>query len=348
MEYGSNFDFYENEPIKESIQFHRNAIYYGSGRYAISDLIHHYVKLGDWKTIFIPEYYCMDVVHAIAKTGINIVSYQDNPTIFDDQEYISKMRFKHGDVLLRMNFFGLRSYRSNDKIQVPVIEDHSHGLFSNWALFSDADWCFSSIRKTLPVADGGVLWSPINNIINMETKSVTREHKELTKSRYLAMKIKSKYLSNKDPILKDKYLKLFTETEECFNNNPSSLISPETLTLLNKIPINIDDSKRRNFKYLLPKLDQHYYTVLTPEPDQTVFSLVLMLENKSIRNDFKLHLIKNNIYPSVLWELDKSTSSEESISVSNRILSIHIDFRYNFHDLDAMCHILNSYNMQHE
>jgi hypothetical protein len=345
IEYGSNFEIYKTEKIKESIKFHENAIYYGSGRYAISELIQHYVSLGDWKRIFVPDYYCMDVIYTISKTGINIVSYQDNPTVLEDQENISKMCFKNGDVLLRINFFGLRSFRSNDKIQIPVIEDHTHGLFSDWALSSDADWCFSSIRKSLPVADGGVLWSPTNNIINIKTKCTTKEHHELVKNRYSAMKVKSQYFLNKNPASKNKYLQLFKETEECFTNNPSSLISPETLTLLNKIPFNIDDSKRLNFEYLLPKLDQYYYKVLIPESDQTAFSLAIILESQSIRDDLRLYLIKNNIYPTILWKLNKNISSDESLLVSNTILSIHIDFRYNFYDLDNMCKILNSYNL---
>ena len=269
-----------------------------------------------------------------------------NP-IFDDQENISKMCFKDGDVLLRINFFGLRSFRSNDKIKIPVIEDHTHGLFSDWALSSDADWCFSSIRKSLPVADGGILWSPTNNTINIETKHTTKEHHELVKNRYSAMKIKSQYFLNKNPASKNKYLQLFKETEESFTNNPSSLISQGTLTLLNKIPLNIDDSKRLNFKYLLPKLDQHYYKVLIPESDQTAFSLVIILESQSIRDDLRSYLIKNNIYPAIFWKLNKNISSDQSLMVSNRILSIHIDFRYNFYDLDTMCKILNSYNLQY-
>ena len=345
IEYGSNFEFYKTGKIKESIKFHEKSIYYGSGRYAIWELIQHYVNLGDWKRIFVPDYYCMDVVHTINKTGINIIRYQDNPTIFDDQENISQMSFKDGDVLLRINFFGLRSFRSNNKIKIPVIEDHTHGLFSDWALSSDADWCFSSIRKSLPVADGGVLWSPTNNTINIKTKHTTKEHHELVKNRYLAMKIKSQYFLNKNSVSKNKYLQLFKETEEYFTNNPSSLISPGTLSLLNKIPHNIDDSKRLNFKYLIPKLDQHYYKVLIPESDQTVFSLAIILESQSIRDDFRSYLIKNNIYPTILWKLNKNISSDKSLLVSNRILSIHIDFRYNFYDLDTISEILNSYNL---
>ena len=48
IEYGSNFEFYKTGKIKESIKFHKKSIYYGSGRYAICELIQHYVNLGDW------------------------------------------------------------------------------------------------------------------------------------------------------------------------------------------------------------------------------------------------------------------------------------------------------------
>jgi hypothetical protein len=343
MEYGSNFCFYKTKNKEKSVDFHENAIYYGCGRYAINDLISHYVNLGAWKKIFVPEYYCMDVVHSISKTGINVVTYKDNPTIVDDQKLILNKLFEDGDVLLRMNFFGLRSHRSNDKINIPVIEDHSHGLFSNWALLSNADWCFASIRKSLPVADGGILWSPKNNSIPIKENVLTNEHKQLAETRYAAMRMKLEYLSNNDEELKDRYLKLFSDTEELFADNSNSVISPDTLILLNKIPSSIDDSKKRNFEYFLVNLDQDYYSILIPDFNETVFSLVLILENESIRDDLKIYLIKNNIYPAVLWELDESITSQETILVSTTHLSVHIDFRYSLVDIGYICNILNEY-----
>ena len=41
-----------------------------------------------------------------------------------------------------------------------LVEDHSHDPFSPWATSSSADYAFSSLRKTLPVPDGAILWSP--------------------------------------------------------------------------------------------------------------------------------------------------------------------------------------------
>jgi hypothetical protein len=40
-----------------------------------------------------------------------------------------------------------------------LVEDHSHDPFSPWAVGSSADYAFCSLRKTLPVPDGGLLWS---------------------------------------------------------------------------------------------------------------------------------------------------------------------------------------------
>lgn len=73
-----------------------------------------------------------------------------------------------------MNYFGLRTSRSNQSLPIPVIEDHSHDLLGRWPLYSDADWCIASIRKTLPTIEGGMVWSPKNIAWNVCRKPQKR------------------------------------------------------------------------------------------------------------------------------------------------------------------------------
>lgn len=104
-------------------------------------------------------YFCYEVVDTIRQTGIELLFYPCYP-VHMIQNIVSELHYKKGDVLLRMNYFGLRTRRSNQSLPIPVIEDHSHDLLGRWSLYSDADWCIASIRKTLPTVEGGMVWSP--------------------------------------------------------------------------------------------------------------------------------------------------------------------------------------------
>ena len=64
-----------------------------------------------------------------------------------------------GDAVLAVNFFGAGTGTgwADQRAAADwlLVEDHSHDPFSPWAVGSNADFAFSSLRKTLPVPDGG-------------------------------------------------------------------------------------------------------------------------------------------------------------------------------------------------
>ena len=116
----------------------------------------------EWKRLFVPEYFCYKVIGAIRTTGIELVFYPDYPLADDETIINHRSNFVEGDVILRMNYFGLRSRRDNSNLNVTVIEDHSHDLFSEWALNSNADWCIASLRKSLPIPDERNVYGLLN------------------------------------------------------------------------------------------------------------------------------------------------------------------------------------------
>ena len=156
-EFGSNFHYLpvEVNAVRTIGHYHPDAVYYATGRHALIDL---YRQMG-WKRLWVPEYFCYEVLGSVLREGVNVAFYTDYPT-FDEDEVVRDLPFEEGDALFRVNYFGLRSMRSNRVIKVPVVEDHTHDLIGAWACSSDADWCIASLRKTLPLAEGGMLWSP--------------------------------------------------------------------------------------------------------------------------------------------------------------------------------------------
>tara|TARA_R110001583_G_scaffold56717_1_gene170932 strand:+ start:21423 stop:22481 length:1059 start_codon:yes stop_codon:yes gene_type:complete len=338
-EYGSDFNHIEFDKRDLKIELPKNAEYFGCGRYAINYLISHYFDLGLWKNIYMPEYFCYDVIESIKNTGINVKYYSDYP-LADDNEVISNLLFEKGDVLFRMNYFGTRSFRDNSEINIPVIEDHSHNLFSNWALNSNADWCVGSLRKTLPIPDGGILWSP-KDCPGFAPVVLTNEHKLLSKTRFEAMLLKKKYLENDFKGDKIEFLRKFKETEISFGINQISGISDISRKIIQEIPKKIDYYKRKNYDYIISLLKLTNIEIVNINSNENPFSLVFLFKSKENRDNICNVLIRNDIYPAVLWVIENTNVNNEIINFSERMLSLHIDFRYTAKDMTRMSEIIN-------
>lgn len=338
-EYGSDFDYKEFNERGLKVEFPEDSIFYGCGRYAINELIQHYFDLGLWKSIYMPSYFCYDVIDSISKTGINVKYYEDYP-LADDGEIISNLQLVDGDVLFRMNYFGVRSFRDNSEIDIPVIEDHSHNLFSKWAKKSNADWCVASLRKSLPIPDGGILWSPKKHT-NIKPTTFTEDHNFLSQKRFEAMVFKKKYLEFDSKINKTDLLNLFKETEILFAINKSSSISNISKKIIQETPKELDSYKGKNFNKILSLLNLKNTKVLNHNPNDNPFSLVLLFESKKDRDNTRAFLINNGIYPAVLWIIENENASSKVVEFSEKMLSIHIDFRYSTQDINKISKIIN-------
>ena len=315
----------------------RDAILLADGRQCLIVLIRQY----RWRRIWIPDYYCYEVIETIKKqTGIAVLFYADNPL---KEGKVEELPLKEGDVLLRINFFGMRNYRSNKKIPIPVIEDHSHDIFEHWALYSDADWCISSIRKSLPLPEGGMIWSPKQFRVESSEYRVHEENEKMAAIRWEAMEMKASYLAE-DDVCKEEFRYKFTETEKWFDSAEPALIDKRSREFVAKL---FDfklwfETKRNNWLLLNELLNKDFCHVVKPEQEScTMFSLVLLMENKEKRDCIKKRLIEKSVYPAILWYLPK-TASKDSRDFSERMLSVHYDGRYSEDDVRQLAYILNN------
>lgn len=338
IEFGSDFHF-----IPELLHASNNRNFpeskfrfFANGRHAIEALI----LQEKWHRIWVPAYFCYEVVASIAGTGIQIMLYDDYPLNNDDDNLLSSLQFKDSDVLLRVNYFGLRDFRSNKRLPVPVIEDHTHDLISRWATNSDAKWCVASVRKTLPVAAGGILWSPVNACLPKQP-SISCECESMSIMRYEAMKMKSAYLNHGGN--KTEFRKKYISSEYVLDSLQISGMD----TISCEIACNIDlaewTSRRKdNWEYANMLLKSRF-NVLQPPLGVNPFSLVIYFEDSLERDRFRNYLINHNIYPAILWRLPNESLFADALDFSRRIISIHCDARYNRNDIEKMCSIINSY-----
>lgn len=340
-EIGSTFHTYTFSEVTNLISYHKNSYYYGCGRCAINALIRYHLKKKLWRRLFVPEYFCYEVIDSIKTTGIKIVFYPDYP-LENDNSIIKKIKFVDGDVLLRMNYFGLRNFRDNSDIKAIVIEDHSHDLFSDWALNSNADWCIASLRKTLPIPDGGILWSPKKDISFIEKPFINSDHSKLSEDRCRAMKMKEMYLGSEGEVEKVDFLKILHSTEEKLGNANCPAISSVSEEIIKRIPRSILQRKTENYKVLNKTLSQKKCLILQGEDKSAPFSLVILFNSKSDRDSIREELTCKNIYSTILWEIRNDSVSEKLKNFSQCMLSLPIDFRYAESDILWMSQVVNA------
>ena len=117
-------------------------------------------KFSDTQTLWIPEYFCPSVVRILRKVA-NVKFYFDSPT--KQSPNFETLTPAENDAVLIVNFFGWRDcqiwndWQKTQTKKFILIEDHSHAPFSNWAMNTQADYSFASLRKTLPLPDGAYL-----------------------------------------------------------------------------------------------------------------------------------------------------------------------------------------------
>jgi hypothetical protein len=127
--------------------------------------------------IAIPAFICADVPATLTLDGYEVVYYDLTESLQPDVT----RNAPHADFLLLVNFFGfpvdIRSVESNWGFSPNrIVEDNAHGLFScdqdGRALGRRTVIGFTSFRKTLRVADGGILH--INNQVFVERAATER------------------------------------------------------------------------------------------------------------------------------------------------------------------------------
>ncbi|MEZ9132810.1 hypothetical protein AB4113_13635 [Vibrio breoganii] len=295
------------------------------------------------KTLYCPNYYCLDVLNYWISHGINLSFYDVK---FENGYFKVKLdSIKPNSAILAVNYFGSENglfWRSfQDRNDFLLIEDHTHDPVSSWALSSKADYAFSSLRKTLPITDGCIFWSP--NGSKLPPAPSSSFDSELKRQ---AMSLKQKYL-NDQPVDKSKFLKLYELAEDMLIKSEPQLISDNSK---HSFPVGYPEDflikKRSNYSTLLSALDVDIWSVIELVDmckESTPFGFVFKCKTNQKRNDLRQHLTANNIYCPIHWSQDLSFSGRENFELGNRILTVPIDHRYNSSDILKVAATINRF-----
>lgn len=337
MEFGS--DFHTIEYLKGGrslLEIYPQSNLYASGRQALLDLA---IARG-WKRLWVPSYFCEESLECVRRTGIELCSYPATPKLNPDK-IPSLTDARENDGLLIVNYFGLFDVHHFADARCEIVEDHTHNLIGNWALNSSADWCIASLRKTLPIPDGGILWSSKKHQLPPYPE-LSQEVADIMEKRGHAMNLKQQYLRG-GQIDKSDFLNLFQQTEECFDSIKISRISDVSRRIVSELDIaKWYNSKKDNWLYLKKNIVQgDDIEILSQEKsDDTPFSIILLLRSKEMRENVRRYLISHSVYPAILWTIE-SEEDKSAQQFGDTMLSIHCDGRYSVEDMKILSELIN-------
>ncbi len=310
--------------------------YYGSGRDALRDLLRHGATVHGWKRLRVPFYFCQHVAQSAA-LELPVVGYTDTPELKEPDE--RELDVARGDVVLVPNYFGQRTSRWRLRgLQAHVIEDHTHDPWSEWAVDSTADFAIASLRKTLPLPAGGVLWSPSGRALPRQP-SVTEERELASLRKFQAQSLKALYLRGAS-VPKQTFRELAVDAEAHIASGAISGMPAGTRSLLDALPTESwRRTRERNHAFLLERLSTLGWSVLPGEAGSVPLSAVVVFPSPVQQSALRAQLVARNIYPAVLWPLEHSVIPDipySARSFASRMLSLACDARYREEDLQRL------------
>ena len=344
-EQGSEFHLMESTRSGKRVEspWKSDGLLFGSGRDAIKSILVFGMASMGWRRLWVPAYFCQKVAGALIQTGIDVECYY---SWYPGETGEGKREFAVGreDAVLLVNHFGLKSDVKpafDIRNAAAVIEDHTHDPWSPCAFNSGADYCIASLRKTLPVPDGGVLWSPRNRKLP-DSPSLTEEHRLAAGNKLEAMELKDLFLQGK---MADKstYRTLSLSGEADLCGRDLSAVSEWTAEKLGEFPvIEWREARKRNHDVMRQALSPvKWLRVVSSSAGAGIvpFSCILLFDSPERREFVRTKLIDASIYPAILWSLEKPAVQgipDEHKEASRRMLSIHCDMRYSTDDMELV------------
>jgi hypothetical protein len=288
--------------------------------------------------LHVPSYFCMGVAEALS-ADVPIAWYRHLPD--DGGPRWPTLRAVEGDVVLAQNLFGrddgqpwntwMRAHPG-----VLVVEDHSHDPLSGWARASRAPYAVASLRKTLPVPDGGLVWSPRGLDLPRAAGGESRG----AQLKLAAMLLKSAWLDGR-PVPKDGFRELQQRGELTLLGSaaPVSAFTAAVLPLLDAPALRQRGIDRaRMLGAALPR-QTGAWQVLGAGP----FRVQLVCPSEAARDALLRHLARHGIFAPVHWRQDRGglwSGDGEAAGLAARMLTVPVDHRCSAADVGRVAAVL--------
>jgi dTDP-4-amino-4,6-dideoxygalactose transaminase len=333
---------------KAELIFNKDVLYLSHGRAAIN-LILKSIKISG--SFLLPSYLCDSIIQPFVSNNIKIDFYEVDDHLNINIEDLSS-RMKKGNIqgVYIINYFGfLFNYETSRVLQkirreVLIIEDFSHGsLLETHGHKHIGHFLFSSFRKYLTLPDGCILIN--NSQIELRQDLIMGSFNKFFELKLTGKMLKSIY--NKRMHTKEFeniYIKLLQSGEEILNTNEEIYsISNYSMNALRAI----------DFKAILSVRQENFVKLnsLFQDADKDIELLKVTLKRnispfifpikvkKGIRDRLRLELVRKKLFCSILWPASEVVDIHQfpgTLELSNSILCLPIDQRYNIENMDDL------------
>lgn len=347
MELGSNFDLdisdlcYKSNNVKEYLS-ENNAWYGNSGRAAIKKCIKQYEK----GKVLLPSYICKSVIDCF-EANFEIDFYRVNKNFEIDLTDLEKKLNDKITIVYLMHYFGklqseeVLNFLENKKrqLQFIILEDTTHCFLTRKKTIGDIQVC--SLRKWFPIPDGGVAYST-------KHKLIANEEDEDSFSARVTEAMILKFMAIHGEINKNElYRKRFSEYEQILNKQTDLYrVSKMAETIMDCMDLtDLIEKRKVNWNCVNTKLQNKKVIPVYNENAELFvpFTFPVWVEE---RDKLREYLIENHIFCAVHWPIEdeRQTKVGNTTKISEHILSLPIDQRYDETYLEYMIEIINKYN----
>jgi hypothetical protein len=297
--------------------------------------------------LHVPSFFCMGVAEALS-ADVPIAWYRHLPDGHGPR--LDTLHATSGDVVLAQNLFGRDEQQpwtawARTHPQVTVVEDHSHDPFSDWARASTAPYALASLRKTLPLPDGGLLWSPRGcELPRPRGPESPGAHLKLA-----AMLLKDAWLDGR-AVPKDGFRALQQRGEHALlgSAGPASALTVTVLPLLDLAGLRAASTRNAHaLSRALARRRTPAFQVLTGGPgDAAPFRVQLLCPSATARDALLAHLAGQGIFAPVHWRQDRGamwSGDETAADLADRILTVPVDHRYGPDDVRRVTEVLGTF-----
>jgi hypothetical protein len=291
--------------------------------------------------LWVPSYFCFDVSQ-YWKRHVEVSTYSDDPR--HPQPEWPTLQPSPSDLVVAVNYFGIRDggpWRNwREQNECLLVEDHSHDPLSGWALHSNAHYAFASLRKTIPVPDGAILWSPCG--LSLPTGGTSESPASSLK--LAAMLWKRDYLAgNLTSAAKAVYLRWQRQGEECFDGSEvcfATSLSREYLSF--GFPLSWRKRRVANTRRILSLVRNN--TAMRPifsrwPTDAAPLGAVFEFESRALRDTMRDRLRENDVYCPVHWP-PNAECDPAARDLAERLLTIPTDHRYGAREMEKIASLV--------
>lgn len=277
------------------------------------------------RRLLLPTYYCHDVTDAL-RDSLDIDFYPDGPR---DEPHTLELR--DDEAAIAVDYFGAPHHL--EVVGGTMIRDATHDPLLPHPGDRLADFVIASLRKTLPVPDGALVWSEAGRT-PPASPPPTREHLEAVTHLITGMTLKLAYLQG-FAMEKDAFLQPLRSGETALGPNVAlSGVSELTRHLATAMDVHgwleRRQQNQRRFADAFGSSAGGFRLL-----DHPAFA-ILLAPGHEARDRARQALIRSGIYPAILWEQPRPTTPHDHLDLADRILVLHVDGRYGPEETDRM------------